>query len=84
LAHGDLFTVNQGPGTIPFDGQVTVAKRRVGADYTVDAVTQLDALGHSMRIDFVPLDAPQVGEVSVTQESSTCGGSGRSRVPSRC
>jgi uncharacterized iron-regulated membrane protein len=67
--NSDLFTVAQGPETVPLDEQVTVAQRQLGADYTLDAVNPSDAPGHSTRVDFLPPDAPQypAGESNVAQ-----------------
>ncbi|MBY0289215.1 MAG: PepSY domain-containing protein [Mycobacteriaceae bacterium] len=50
----DLYVVAEGPETVPLDEQVDVATQRVGADYTLDAVTPPVAAGQSTRIDFLP------------------------------
>ena len=67
--NGDLFTVAQGPETVPLDAQVSAAKQQVGEDYTLDAVNPPDAPGHSTRVDFLPPDAPEypAGESNATQ-----------------
>ena len=67
--NSDLFVVTQGPETVPLDKQVAVAQQRVGADYTLDAVTPPAAPGRSTRIDFLPPDAAEypAGETNVTQ-----------------
>lgn len=64
-----LFVVAQGPVSVPLGDQVGVAKERVGADYTLDAVTPPDGPGKSTRVDFVAPDAAEYpnGESDVTQ-----------------
>lgn len=65
----DLFVVSQGPETVPLDDQIAVARRHVGADFALDAVTPPSAGDRSTRVDFLPPDAPEypAGESNLTQ-----------------
>lgn len=63
----DLKVVAQSASQVSLDAQVDTARREAGPDMVLDAVTPPDAPGRSTQVDFLPADAPEVGERNVTQ-----------------
>ena len=65
--HRDLKVVAQSASQVSLDAQVDTARQNVSPDMVLDAVTPPDAPGHSTQVDFLPAEAPEVGERNVTQ-----------------
>lgn len=62
-----LTVVSAGPAPVSLDEQVAEARRQVGPGLVLDAVTPHAAADRSTRVDFVPDEAPAIGERNVTQ-----------------
>jgi len=62
-----LTTVSAGTTTVSLDDQVAEARRQAGPALQLDAVAPPAAPDRSTRVDFVPTEAPAIGERNVTQ-----------------
>lgn len=67
LLNRALLVVPQSAGQVPLDGQVAEARQQVPAGMMLDAVTPPERSGRSTRVDFMPAEAPEVGERNLTQ-----------------
>ncbi len=65
--HRDLKVVSPAASTVSLDAQVGTARQHVDGSMVLDAVTPPQSAGRSTQVDFLPAEAPEVGERNVTQ-----------------